>query len=132
MTESVILSAIRKALGRKPDLALWRYSPGITESPEEEPGKRYKAGLSVRGGSDLIGVLTPLGRWFALEVKTPEHLGRILRAQARGDVSGLSDTDRFQILFIGVIRAHGGFAAFVESVESAEAAYERAKQGATE
>lgn len=137
MTESQIQSAIRKALGRKPDLVLWRYSPGVTDSPN---GKRYRAGLSAAGGPDLIGILTvymlpdeirrplectPVGKWFCLEVKTPAHLRRIRRGT-------INASDRAQMQFMSLVQRRGGFAAFVDSVESAEMAYERAQRGENE
>lgn len=112
MNESQILSAIRKALGRKPDLALWRLSQGGAMT---RGGQTYRAGLSVNGASDLIGVLGPGGRMFALEVKAAK--GRVSVEQA---------------MFLALVQHHGGFAAVVRSVEEAEAAYERAKKGERE
>lgn len=151
MNESQIQSAIRKRLGREPDLVLWRLSQGGVVEREGEP--RYRAGLSVNGGSDLIGVLrmrlascedgapdfytvdydaewlTTVGRFIALEVKTPVHLARIRSAIARGATSKLSDSDQAQILFLGVVRRHGGFGAFVDSEDAAVQALERARSG---
>lgn len=127
MNESQILAAIRKDLGREPDLVLWRLSQGgaVTRG-----GQTYRAGLSVNGASDLIGMLTVdcpgaalagwdtptcVARFFALEVKAPR--GR------------LSDE---QTLFLALVRKRGGFAACVRSVEQARAALERARRGASE
>lgn len=144
-TESEILSAVRKRLGREPDLCLWRLSYGITADDDNDtPRKRYRAGLSVRGGSDLIGILRyeepsgygsgPMstGRFTALEVKTPEHLARILSAIKRGATARLSKTDQHQIMFLAVVRSMGGFGAFVDSEESAVQALERARRGESE
>lgn len=134
MNESQILAAIRKDLGREPDLVLWRLSQGGAMT---RGGQTYRAGLSVNGASDLIGMLTvdhagytevlsdefvdvtvtrrPLARFFALEVKA-----------ARGVVS------KEQTLFLDLVRKRGGFAAVVRSVEDARAALERARGGASE
>ena len=122
MNESQILAAIRKDLGREPDLVLWRLSQGGAVS---RGGQTYRAGLSVNGASDLIGMLTVDGwlspvpsriaRFFALEVKA-----------ARGVVS------KEQKLFLDLVRQRGGFAAVVRSVEDARAALERARAGASE
>lgn len=149
-TESVILSAIRKRLGREADLVMWRLSYGITADDDNDtPRKRYRAGLSVRGGSDLIGILKvkragyphdhesiillrDVGRFTALEVKTPEHLARIMSAIKRGATARLSKTDQHQIMFLGVVRNMGGFGAFVDSEESAVAALDRARKGESE
>ena len=142
MTESEILSAIRKRLGREADLVMWRLSYGITaddDNDNDTPRKRYRAGLSVRGGSDLIGILNRAGlpvpyagRFIALECKTPEHLARIMSAIKRGATVKLSKTDQHQIMFLGVVRSMGGFGAFVDSEESAVAALDRARRGESE
>ena len=158
-TESEILAEIRKALGREPDLVLWRLSQGGAMA--REGGQTYRAGLSVNGAADLVGMLTlptllptvpPLrwvpgvtfgeipvdcvymfcGRFIALEVKTPKHLKTIQNAIAKGTTAKLSKSDRAQIQFLGVVRSRGGFGAFVDSVESAQAALARARSGACE
>lgn len=140
MSESRILAAVRKRLGREPDLVLWRLSYGLTESD----GDRYRAGLSVRGGSDLIGVLryeepsgygdgpAVTGRFVAIEVKTPAHLARIKSAIARGATDRLNRTDREQIMFMAVVRMHGGFAAYVDGEDAAADALDRARRGESE
>ena len=153
-TESEILSAIRKRLGREADFKGWRLSYGITkDDPDKrksgEAEKKWKGGLSVRGGSDLIGILKvkragyphdhesiillrDVGRFTALEVKTPEHLARIMSAIKRGATARLSKTVQHQIMFLGVVRSMGGFGAFVDSEESAVAALDRARRGESE
>lgn len=123
-TESQILRDIRAALGREPDVKLWRLSQGGAVS---RSGQTYRAGLSVNGASDLIGILRytedsgygsgPMstGRFIALEVKTDR--GRLRREQ---------------VLFLELVRRLGGFAAVVRSVDEARAALERARAGASE
>lgn len=68
MTESEIQQAIRLALGREPDLVLWRNPVGVGETN----GRKQRFGL-CRGSSDLVGVLTVNGVGVAvfIEVKTP-------------------------------------------------------------
>lgn len=153
-TESEILAAIRKRLGREADFKGWRLSYGITkDDPDKrksgEAEKKWKGGLSVRGGSDIIGILCgklpvsidfanksaefrPFGRFIALEVKTPEHLARIMSTIQRGAIAKLSKTDQRQIMFLAVVRSMGGFGAFVDSEESAVAALDRARRGESE
>lgn len=109
MAERDILAAVRLALGREPDLVLWRLSAGITRDPLT--GRSYRAGL-VPGAADLIGVLAPHGRLFALEVKTAT--GRISPEQK---------------LWASLVRDHGGFVATIRSVEDAHAALARARDG---
>lgn len=96
-TEASILASIRRALGREPDLVLWRLSQGVTESR----GRMYRAGL-VPGAADLVGILAPRGRWFALEVKA-RH-GRLSPEQRRWGA---------------LVRSMGGYWAVVRSVEEA-------------
>lgn len=131
MNESELVAELRAELGRESDLVLWRNHTGVAE----RGGRTQRFGL-VRGGSDLVGILTthvwignpdrcppPLtqrparlvtfGRWFALEAKT-----------ARGRVS------REQEMFLDLVRARGGFAAVVRSVQDGWAALARARAGA--
>lgn len=106
-TESRILADIRLALGADPRCVLWRNSTGVAESE----GRKMRFGL-VRGGADLIGIVAPRGRFFALEVKAE-----------RGRVS----TEQTQ--FIELVRRMGGFAAVVRSVDEAKAALDAAVAG---
>lgn len=111
MSESEIQAAIRAALGRLPDVCLWRNHVGqLTDAG----GRTHPFGLAV-GSADLIGVLAPSGRLIALECKTPA--GR-LRPEQRS--------------WLAVVRRFGGFACVVRSVEEALAAVERARKGALE
>lgn len=107
--ESEIQAQIRLALGREPDLVLWRNNTGVAH----EDGRRIRYGLTV-GGADLIGILT--GRFIALEVKRPKK-GRESEEQQ---------------MFMQLVRAKGGFAAFVRSVDEARAAIQRAREGSSE
>lgn len=124
MTESQILAAIRIALGSEPDLVLWRLSQGGAVTRK---GQTYRAGLSVNGAADLIGILQEtvseelhagtcrgrvIGRFFALEIKA-----------ANGRCSPEQE------LWLNLVRQRGGFAAVVRSVDEARAALERARAG---
>lgn len=167
VNESQILAAIRKDLGREPDLVLWRLSQGggrlvpvaalkrlivllehghvdraLTTINQLMSGSYAGYGL-VNGASDLIGMLTRtlrygsdpdecVGRFFAIEVKTPEHLTTIRNAVAKGNLTKLKQSDRDQIMFQGVVRARGGFACFADSQEAGRAALERARAGGSE
>ena len=104
--ETLIQQHIRLALGRIPDLVLWRNPVGF----DDRAGQRY--GLQP-GASDLIGCLA--GRFIALEVKT--QTGRPSQEQVR---------------FLKLVRDKGGFAAIVRSPEEATAAVQRAREGASE
>jgi len=108
--EATIQTAIRLALGREPDLALWRNETGVAV----HNGRRVRYGLCV-GSADIIGILAPAGRFVALEVKTAT--GRVSPDQVR---------------FLQLVRNRGGFAAVVRSVDDARAALERARMGENE
>lgn len=114
MTESQIQAEIRLALARLPGVVTWRNSVGVAthDSPTHSRTVRYGLGP---GSSDLVGILGPTGRFIALEVKRP----------------GQHPTDE-QARFLRLVRMYGGFAAVVDSVESAKAAIERARSGASE
>jgi hypothetical protein len=108
-TESQILSEIRKAANDVPGLTLWRLSQGGAVSRN---GQTYRAGLSVNGASDLIGLYAHSGRMVAIEVKA-----------ARGRVSNK------QRMFLQLVRQHGGFATVCFSVAEFHAAMERLERG---
>jgi hypothetical protein len=137
--ETVLQQEIRLALGRYPDLTLWRNSTGAASplNPRDlhqltgllktgnvpaalkcvaDMLKRpmVKYGLCV-GSADLIGILAPHGRLVALEVKT---------ATGRA-----SDEQR---MFLSLVRSRGGFACLVRSVPEAIEAINRARSGANE
>jgi hypothetical protein len=115
--EREIQHAIRIELGREPDLTLWRNNVGLAE---HEDGSKTKYGL-CKGASDLIGILSPNGRMFCLEIKakhgrpTPE-----------------------QLMFIDLIQARGGFALLLRAhdvehgKQLAREALNRARAGAKE
>lgn len=115
MSESLIQSQIRLALGSEKDLTLWRNNTGVgTFWVASGKTQRVQYGLCV-GSSDLVGLLSPSGRFVALEVKT--EVGRLTKEQR---------------VFLAHVRSMGGFAAVVRSVEEARAAIQRAREGASE
>ena len=111
MAERNIQHAIRLALGREPDLTLWRLSQGAMKLPG---GGMARFGL-VPGAADLCGILAPAGRWFCLEIKTTA--GRQPEAQKQWGA---------------IIQRRGGFYSVARSVSEARAALDRARSGATE
>lgn len=108
MREQDIQTCIRNALGKCDDLALWRNNVGELL---DSRGRAVTFGLAI-GSADLIGILAPTGRFFALEVKVP---GRKAKPH--------------QETWLSLVRSLGGFAAVVTSVEEAQAALLRAKNG---
>lgn len=115
MKESEIQAKIREALGREHDLTLWRNNVGVAEMwSSAGKSQRVQYGLCV-GSSDLIGILSPGGRFVALEVKKP----------------GEKPTEE-QVKFMRHVRQMGGFAAVVCSGAEASAAVQRAREGASE
>lgn len=108
--ETILQQTIRLALGTVPGLVLWRNTTGHTAAWTAAGQCRHITYGLGPGSADLIGCLD--GRFVALEVKTP-----------RGRVSP------DQIAWMNVVRANGGFAAVVRSVEDACEAIARARKG---
>ena len=100
MSETNILIAIHDAIALTGKCLLWRNNTG-------QYG-RVRFGLGV-GGADLVGLVRPHGRWFALEVKTPS--GRLSKAQKN---------------WARAVTDAGGFVACVRSVDEALMALEEA------
>ncbi len=100
MSETNLMIAIHDAIALTGKCLLWRHNTG---------GRgRLRWGLGV-GGADLIGLVRPSGRWFALEVKTPS--GRMSKVQKN---------------WHRAVTDAGGFVACVRSVDEALAALEEA------
>ena len=112
--ESQIQDEVRLALGNATDLIFWRNSVGVAEHWDGHDVSRVRYGLAA-GSSDLVGVLAPHGRWFALELKTAS--GRVTPEQTQ---------------WLSLVRRMGGFACVVRSVDEAKAALVRARGGACE
>jgi|WetSurMetagenome_2_1015567.scaffolds.fasta_scaffold62105_2 hypothetical protein len=104
--ETDIVKAIRVALSTVPGLLLWRNNTGMLR---DRNGTPVRYGLAV-GSSDLIGILN--GRFIALEVKRPGQNAR--------------SSQEYWML---QVRASGGFAAVVHSVDEARCAIVRARGG---
>lgn len=115
MLESEHQQAIRLRLGSKGDLVLFRNNVGVLREETKSGKERFVRFGLLPGSCDLIGILKPTGRFFALEIK-----------KARGRIG------EKQQLFIELVREFGGFACVVRDVHEAEAAYERALRGAFE
>lgn len=142
--ERDVLADIRLALGHEPDLVLWRLSQGagvlvpqrimdrviraLCSATHAAPGlldeldrMRFARQGMIQGAADLIGILGPTGRFFALEVKRPAAHGR-----------PAGKTSEKQDQWLALVRSMGGFAAVVSSVHEARAALVRARAGAVQ
>jgi hypothetical protein len=105
LTESQLQDQIRLALGREPDVLLYRNNCGVAEAH----GHKIRFGVGNPGGADLIGIFR--GRFLAIEVKT-----------AAGRQS--DDQRRFQQL----VERRGGIYLLARSVDDALAWLTRARQ----
>lgn len=94
MRESQLQDLIRLALGRAPDLLLYRNNIGF------DPERRVRYGVGGPGGADLIGIFR--GRFVAVEIKTV--------------VGKQSDEQRE---FEALVNARGGTYVVLRSVEDA-------------
>jgi len=99
LSESQILAKIRVAANDYPELVLWRMSQGgaVTRN-----GQTFRAGLSVNGASDLIGIYTVHGWGVSVFLEVKSHRGR-LGAE--------------QILFLNLASKHGAICGVVRSVD---------------
>lgn len=114
--EAPILQAVRAALTAQPDVTLWRLSTGggTISSGGDDEGRWVDFGLG-KGGADLVGLLAPHGRFFAIETKAPK----------RGP-------NEFQRAWAHIVRSRGGFYAIARSPEAALEALARARAGASQ
>jgi hypothetical protein len=113
VAERDIQHAIREAMGLEPDLVLWRNNTGVFDDGR---GGKVRTGLGT-GSADLVGILRmryPIstGRFIAIEIK--QASGRVSPEQER---------------WLALVRAFGGFAAVIRSVDDAKQALARARNG---
>jgi len=102
MTEAQLLHQIQLELGQDPRLRIFRNNVG--QARDQVTGQHVRFGLAT-GASDLLGIVRPVGRWLALEVKSPA--GRVRPEQ---------------LAFLAMVNEFGGVARVVRSVEEAKAA----------
>lgn len=124
--ETGLQGSIVDALTHERDLVLWRNANGVYRGY----GGRVRAGLP-KGSADLVGVLSitvdvhnflghpghgpvRFGIFVALEIKRP------------GEVP-----EEHQVAWLADVRARGGFAAIVHSIDEARAAIAAARAGAS-
>lgn len=138
MKESAIQRAIRLELGKLDYLVLWRnetgaYASGCTIADlktvlgllgrgEVGAAVMYLTGWTkggqwvsyglCKGSADLIGIIKPSGRFFALELKT--------------DTGTLTEE---QQLFLALVNRMGGYAAVARSVKEALQHVKKASAG---
>jgi hypothetical protein len=96
--EASVLDRIRKVL-EKCGVLVWRNHVGLSR---QGSGRFARSGLA-KGASDLVGLVSPSGRFIAIEVKRPRG-GRVSEDQER---------------WLALVRACGGVAGVVRSVEEA-------------
>lgn len=102
---------IRIRLNQRGDTVVWANESGVAEHVHSGRYVRYGVG---KGGADLLGICCTdgVGIFFALEVKTGS--GRLTDEQQN---------------FLSLVRRYGGFACVVRSVEDADAAIARLRNG---
>jgi len=107
--EAPLLKEILLALGNESDFRVWRNSTGALY---DSTGRLVRFGLAP-GSADIIGILAPLGRLVALEVKTHRP--------------GSKQSDD-QINWARVVRELGGIYEVVRSVDDARSVLAHARQ----
>jgi hypothetical protein len=114
VTERELQHAIRLALGRHPNVRLFRNNVGEADFVDRH-GRRQRVVYGLcKGSSDLIGWRTlelptgPIAQFVAVELKTPD--GRLTPEQR---------------MFLDLVEKRGGLAAVCRSVEDAVNLFER-------
>lgn len=99
---------VRLALGRREDVVMWNNESGVARYGTSVV--RYGVG---KGGSDLIGIIKGSGRFLAIEIKT-----------------GNARLTKEQKLFQQLVRAFGGVAETVRTVDDATGLIDHIKRQA--
>ena len=107
---AILVAAIRAQLGRERDLTLFANRVGRAKF-----GQRVVPFGLGEGSADIVGILSPHGRWFCLEVKT-----------------GNARRTAKQKMFAELIQKRGGFCCEARSVTEAWRALARARLGESE
>jgi hypothetical protein len=119
-SESEVQSAVRLLVGQLPDVRVWRNSVG--ELPATLKGgrrTRVKFGL-CNGSSDLVAIVSPMGRWLVLEIKEENW---------RPAKSGkLFEHEEEQRQWIALVRRFGGVGGFVTCEAEAMELVEEARR----
>lgn len=104
MRESTVLAKVHAALGRRPNVRVFRNSSGAFVDPR---GRLVRFGVpSTGGGADLIGWVMRNGVAVFLAIEVKSDTGRPTPKQTN---------------FLRAVREAGGIAGVVRSVEEAEA-----------
>lgn len=133
-SEGDVSDAIRVRLSEEPDCLVLRNSVGMFDVLRGGDVHKVRAGAGGRGASDLLVCLA--GRFIALEVKRAGEIPSaavIDKVQARYRAGETLSKHQSRIveqsMFLDMVRMHGGFGAYVDSVEAAVAAIGRARRG---
>ena len=94
-----------------PNVFCWKANTTGIYDPSENVWRSLK-GFAIKGISDILGIISPRGQAFAMECKTPERKALLLRR------TGIPCTPE-QLYFIERIKAYGGIAGVVTSLEVA-------------
>ena len=109
--ERDIEKAILHWLTMLPNVFAWKvHTSGIFDPTKKI--FRPLQGFSIRGVSDIMGVISPQGKIFAIEVKTPAGLKIHNRQKEQRAIE--------QRAFIEAIRTYGGVSGIAVSIEDAQ------------
>lgn len=108
--ERDIQAEVRLALGALPWVVLWRNA----QASGRIDGRWVQGGLG-EGSADLVGLVGPQGRFFALELKRPR--GGVVSAEQRA--------------WMAIVNRLGGYAAVCRSAAEAVRHAEAAARGET-
>ena len=108
--EKLVETAILNWLNMLPNVFCFKnHTTGIWDSKKKI--FRPLQGFSIKGVSDIIGVIAPTGTMIAIEVKSPEGL-KVYNRQSTRHVQE-------QKAFLDTVKHYGGIAGVASSIEDA-------------
>ena len=118
-TEPEIEKSILSYLNMLPNVFAWKCK---TMGTYDRKINKYRtlSGFSIRGVSDILGVISPLGIIIAIEVKTPKGLDRHYKALQKNSFTKETQHAMEQHEFILQINKSGGCAGFATSIDDVQ------------
>lgn len=101
---SALVNRILLRFSLRPDLTLWKLNTGVGKPLHSDRVVRF----GIKGGTDIIGIIKPSGRWIAIECKT-----------------GSGKLEQDQETFRDVVIAHGALYVEARCLEDVQVALDQ-------
>lgn len=96
----ILVQKILVELSKNPNIRVWQNASGVAKSMDDERVIKY----GLNGSADIIGIIAPLGKFLAVEIKT---------GKARQSIQ--------QIKFQEMITTRGGIYILARSISDLDA-----------